>query len=644
MNTRHSISARSLASAAGAARGFTLVELIVAVAAVALLTVGIGQIFSSVGRLVGAGNALAETDQFARALESQMRADFDSMSRLTKDEVFVVIRNRRLGDVNGNEALEGNESAIYLNSADKEADRREAVQPYAASSKAITVRLDDIAFVSSADGDSASAQRIPPNMVSPGEADHVRVYYGHGLRPPIDRRFNPIDPPARPNGSGNVPPRLYFADGDFGTAAGRPNFYFPSGAPGVFSAAQGRNEFAGDWLLLRQPMLLGGGLTAGYALNAPAGARPSEWMYSPFIRGLECVTRSFNGIGSGSPMNDWGNTSPIPASGNGPYARVLYHGRADVCAQRLAEAKRWLEGVNDAPPQLLEDASAFDGGLLDDAMAGSQWLPTNGFPSPLIDAPLWQRESAGAPGVIIAANHRSLISAIAGCMARFQAEDDPPTVERRDVLSVGGAGLAVDAPRPRFQQVMDMHAVIASRVSNFEIAWTDGKTWPYESSYDRLGDDDITDADRDGDFGLADNIERGDVIWYDMDFTRYTNPTGSVRDLPSADSDNLIVASNEVEPHNPEVCPGRRNNELVTGGGLAHRYDARATGAATNDPDGQSEYLAVFPFRKVSQDGGYESGAFEKPRRIRVRLTVHDAQFRLPGGRQYEFEFPIDLQ
>lgn len=644
MKTHANISARSLSSAAGSASGFTLVELVVAVAAVALLTVGIGQIFSSVGRLVGAGNALAETDQFARSLEGQLRADFEAMSRLTKDQTFLVIRNRRIGDLDLNGSVNGVERPAYLNSADKEYDRREAIVPYTPGSRAITVRLDDMAFIASADGESASAQRIPPGMVSPGEADHVRIYYGHGLRPPIDRRFNPLDPPARANGDGNVPPRLYFADGDFGAAAGEPNFYYPSGAPAIFSAAQGRNEFAGDWLLLRQPMLLGGGLSAGYAQGAPTGAQPSEWMFSPFIRGLECVERSFTGFGSGSPMNDWGNTSPAPPSGNGPFARVLYHGRADVCAQQLPEVRRWLEGV-DSPlgPLIEEDGSAFEGGLLDDLPGGSQWNPSMGFPSPVIDAPLWQRDRTGAPGIVRDANHRNVMSAIAGCMARFQAEDDPPLMERRDVLVPGGTGVSVDAPRPRFQQLMDMHAVVASRVSNFEIAWSDGKTWPYETSYDRLNDDDPTDSDRDGDFGLQDNINRGDVIWYDMDFTRYRNPGGSSNDLPTADSGDLIGVSSEIVTHNPEVCPGRRAIDLATTG-VPNRYDPRATGAATNDPTGQSEYLAVFPFRATNDQGGYERFGFTKPTRIRVRMTVHDTQFRLPGGRQYEFEFPIDVR
>lgn len=652
MKTRADMPASTIAALAGRAEGFTLVELIVAVAAVALLTVGIGQIFSSVGRLVGAGTALAETDQFARSIEGQMRADFDALSRLRADETFLVIRNRRIGDLNHNDSLDGSEQAIYLNSDDKEFDRKEAIAPYAAKSRAITSRLDEIMFIAAADEESVTSQRIPPNMVAASKADHVRIYYGHGLRPPIDRRFDPLNPPARVNGDGNVPPRLFFADGDFGTVAGQPNRYYATGAPALFQTAQGRNEYAGDWLLLRQPLLLVGGLSAGYSLSGPPGARPSEWMYSPFIRGLECVDRPF--AGWGGTLNDFGNTSPPNASG--PYARVLYHGRTDVCAQGLTEVKRWLEGLTPGvrgPTNPWSDSSAFEGGLLDEPTAGVRWDPNNNsdsFPSGSIDAPLWQRESAGAPDVIRTENHRDLISAIAGCLARFQAEDDPPLVERRDVLTNDTAAIAVDSPRPRFQQVMDMHAVVASRVSNFEIAWTDGNTWqsdtaPGSRGYDRKGDDDPTDANGDGDLGLLDNLHRGDVIWYDMDFTRYFK--NGTRNLRTADTDDHFHLQTESQVAIPEVFPGDRSAMLRIGNAFPNRYDIRpnsTTGAADPaDPNGNSEYLAVFPFRQADGAGNY-GGAYLKPQRIRVRMTVNDAQFRLPGGRQYEFEFPVNLK
>ncbi len=642
MNTSTPHSAPAPAARAGRASGFTLAELIVAVGAVALLTVGIGQIFSSVGRLVGAGNALAETDQFARALENQMRDDFESLSLLRSQETFMVIRNRRLGDLNNSNALNGLEKATYLNAEDKDADRRDQIAPYSLGSRAVTVRLDEIMFIAATTADSATSQRIPPGMVSAGAANYVRIYYGHGLRPPVDTRFNPLQPPS--NRTGNVPPRMWFGDGDFGDRAGVPNRYAPGAADAVFQQTQGRNEFAGDWLLLRQPLFLVGGLAAGYSLGAPAGAQPTEWTYSPFIRGLECVERVYAPWGIGVPMDDLNNATPSPNATSGPYARVLYHGRTDICSQGRDEVQRWLEGLDGSlvPQAEWADASAFTAGQLDDGVG--KWDATiHGFPSDRVDAPLWRRQDQPVGDATLQFNHQALISAIAGCLARFQAEDDPPLVERADVLTTASGNPIVLPPRPRFQQLMDMHAVVASRVSNFEIAWTDGKTWSYNNSYDRNEDDDPTDSNSDGDYGLSDNINRGDVIWFDMDFTRYDNPNSSARDLPGADTDNRYNTQAPNPLTLPEVFPGERLVLLQTGFGYPNRYDIRresTTGADLNDA---AEYLAIFPFRKVNNAGGFAE-PYPKPTRIRVRMTVHDAQFRLPGGRQYEFEFSVPLQ
>lgn len=634
--------------------GFTLAELIVSVAAVALLTVGIGQLFNSVGKLVSAGAALAETDQFARALESQMRADFASLSGMRSEDTFMVIRNRRLGNVDRDRFLDAGEKAIYINSEDQDADRRLDVDPYARGSKAVTVRLDEVMFLAAAGSDSASAQRAAPGDEAPGIANVIRVYYGHGLRPPANRAFDIQNPPS--GRTGNVPPRVFFPDGDFGDPPLTDNRYFPTGAPdefGPYRFVQGRNQFAGDWLFLRQPLLLTGGLAAGFASSPPPGSRRMEWGYVPFIRGLENTSRSFDWWEAGAQPMDDTEYPAVDADFLGPFARALHQGRTDICAQSVDDVKRWLEGLAPSMDDAdLVDASAFTNGRLDDDGAiESKWIGVrDGFPSQKIDAPLWKREGCPPPPppplrdpcvsdvAVQAANHQRLISAIAGCLARFQAEDDPPLIDRRDVLAMGGAVAIVDPPRPRFEQFMDMHAVIASRVSNFEIAWTDGQTWVYDDPFDRNNDDDPTDADGDGERGLSDNINRGDVIWFDMDFWRDFSDNGRGRSLLLHDPDD--VYPNQPLFTSPEVRPGDRRTQLFDVGDA--RYDALATGA-DDDGDGINEYLAVFPFRVADTTGRDWQGPYPKPARIRVRFTIHDRQFRIPGGKQYEFQLAVDL-
>lgn len=626
-------------------RAFTLVELLVAIAAVALLTVGIGQIFTSVGRLVGSGAALAETDQFARAVEQQIRSDFAALGRMRAEDTFIAIRNRKLGDFDSSNTLNGPEKAIYLTADDRDADRRNGIDPYARGSRAVTVRLDEIIFITSADGENSTAQRLPPSGASPGDADYMRIYYGHGLRPPLVRGFDPrTDPPVA--WMSNVPPRMWFPDGDFGDRAGINNRYAPGGVSGAFSQTQGRNELAGEWLLLRQPLFLSGGLAAGYTTQFTA--RLPLWTYSPFIRGHECVERAWSGFGINVPMDDLDNATPRPAIG-WPFPRVLYHGRTDLCAQGLPQVRRWLEGLDPAAnPLVWPDASAFDGGRLDDPLfsPASRWDPvrfSDGFPSNKIDAPLWQRFS-GANNLEF--NHQRLISAIAGCFARFQADDLPPLLDRGDSLRSGGTPFLIPPNTnipPRALAFMDTHAIIAGRVSSFEVAWSDGKRWDYDQPYDR---------NRDGDTNDPDDLHRGDIIWYDIDFTRYPGPGN--RNLRHADINNIYQTASDTATQAtwPEVFPGERRTMLDVNLADRGRYDPFTTGADP-DPDGSSEYLAVFPYRQLNgpstlppnlPDGAHYGDPFPKPTQIRFRMTVHDKQFRIPGGRQHEIIVSVDVK
>ncbi|MCW5766414.1 MAG: prepilin-type N-terminal cleavage/methylation domain-containing protein, partial [Phycisphaeraceae bacterium] len=70
-------------------RAFTLVEVLVAIGAVALLAVGIAQIFSVIGKTVGAGRRLSNLTTFANVLERRLRADVESITR----DGFIVVRH-----------------------------------------------------------------------------------------------------------------------------------------------------------------------------------------------------------------------------------------------------------------------------------------------------------------------------------------------------------------------------------------------------------------------------------------------------------------------------------------------------------------------------------------------------------------------
>jgi len=130
-------------------RGFTLLEALVAVIGVAILSVGLSSIFSSISKTVTMGKRISEINSYAAVIERVMRDDFKSMTR----EGFLVIRNEY--------AL--NEAGVPL-SPESFDSRRER-------------RIDEIMFFSRGQFESAR-NPLDSNFVARGSA--ARIYYGHG--------------------------------------------------------------------------------------------------------------------------------------------------------------------------------------------------------------------------------------------------------------------------------------------------------------------------------------------------------------------------------------------------------------------------------------------------------------------------------
>lgn len=596
--------------------GFTLAELIVAVGAVALLTIGIGQIFSSVNKLVGTGAAIAETDQMARAIEARMREDFSSLSRLRAEDTFFAIRNRKVRN-------------IYLNRDQRDLDRRAGLNETSVGTAARTRRIDEMMFLAfgGEGGGYASAQLAPSGQSGTVSASVARIYYGHALRPQPDPDYNPENPV-----NGNVPARQWLPDGDFGQRAGDIN-RFQSGVPVV-----GRNEFAGDWLLVRQPLLLYGSLASG----PPAGSNarppiPTGLAYAPYLRDLDTRARIAN---VGESMND----SIWPRGGQWQtYPRLLSRGRVDICAQSPETLKRWLEGVDPAPPLPRPpgwrppDATAFDSGLLNQVPSpDNPYLTASGVQW---DSPLWQRIGGATNPDTQRANTWGLQGAIAGAFTRYLAESDPPLVDRGDSPDGSGMNQPVNQD-PALSALMDLHATIATRCSNFEIAWSDGTTWLYDTTL-------TIDSDNDGVPEVR--LQRGDVVWFDMNFFRRRGPGGN-DDLSDGGRDRVYPTQSQ-EPlaeklpgpniQTIERFPTGANREAYLGGNVGATGDRATVNAAA--PDRNDEYLAIWGYRLPDVAGGF-SGPWPKPKLIRVRMTLHDSQYRIEGGRQYEFIFAVNLK
>lgn len=230
-------------SGGGSSRGFTLLELIVAVGIAALLAVAVAGVFDSVGKTVGSGRRLSELNVYVAMIEQTMRRDFENMSR----DGVLVIRNERTND--GTRPLR-----VALTDGDTTPRVR---------------RIDEIMFFSRGRFTTQREALDPTRVATAGAA---RVYYGMG------KRFADTNP--TPPAAGAPPatndffrtPRLY-----------EPNINPQAGVvdglgenPGPGGRFKNPNRFASDWTLLRHVTLLAPPATTPGSHTAAFGILPTD--------------------------------------------------------------------------------------------------------------------------------------------------------------------------------------------------------------------------------------------------------------------------------------------------------------------------------------------------------------------------------
>lgn len=513
--------------------GFTLAELVVVVALIALLTVGIGRLFAGVSDAVGRGLAASELDATARAIEGNLRRDFARVNRMNSADTFLVIRAAEIGG--------DTDRPIYLTADDREADIRDGITPYGEGSRAIVTRLDEMAFLARSPGAGAFRTQQESGPFSTGlptpTAEGARIYYGHGLRP----RQDPDWPP--PEGATDAPAaplRQFVSDGWFGSrpAASDGRAYLPTGP------ISGRNEYAAGWVLARQALLLYGPEATGVADPVNQDATfGTDREYAPYIRDMESMHRFWRELDYGDagingaeefayPGTVFPSTEP-DREDRRPDPRLIFHGRVDVCAQTLEGVKRWLEGESPlweagdpigAPAYENRPGTAFGVptdfnisisplpryGLNDDDIRGS------GADTFSVQRWLWKRaadaetteaiDETASPGPLdrgnpltnLAYNFSGIRSAILGTLARplVDPESTPGT-------RVSDTDLGATADQLRYAAEhdagMDTHAVLAPRCSRFAVSWSDGSYW-------------VEDEDFDGDG--VDDARAGDLVWF----------------------------------------------------------------------------------------------------------------------------------
>lgn len=471
-------------------RAFTLLELLVAVGALALVAVGIAAIFEATGRTISAGKRVSAFTTYAGLIERQMRADFASMSR----DGFLVIRNEYAGVAQGS----ADADAVPLFDGDT------APRPR---------RIDQIMFFSKGPYTTAR-QALDPAFVA--RADAARIYYGHGQRDRLssvgfgeprfllplidDNNLQPFELPQQRLGN-NI-----------------------SGNP---------NRFASDWILLRHVTLLSPPQNA----VRPASSSPNffgiAWN-SPRLRdsriqsALQPAASSvFRSLVARFPLSTPAVESIWSGELSGSASAVFSSGLIDIAATDLSEVRL-----------VMVTADVFPGGVTDsffDASANSRpdgrnagpdglfrFLPDPGNPqSPRDDEQVirrmhsWMDDAWPTDATNATPGQRSRIRAELSPV-NYLGANDPP------VNPAGWNAQLLETIR-RANQLMLSSSNFLPRCTEFIVEWSFGNTYPTDSS----------------DPNYVQGLE-GQVIWHGME--RRTASTQSLGGLSPNNARQVPVA------------------------------------------------------------------------------------------------------
>ena len=402
--------------------GFTLVELLVAVAAVALMTVGIAQVFSLTGRTVASGRRLATLNTYASLLERQLRADVAGMTR----EGFLVIRNELAtgGGVG---------TGVQLSALDTNPRKR---------------RIDELMFFTRG---SVQTAREPLHPTRTARSAAARVYYGHGMRftPPADGSRGSYQTP-------QVDDAPALGDALVPVALGE------KPAVGVSP-----NQFASDWTLLRhvtvlaKPSQADEGTLSNTSVQPVLGSQGANWVDSPVQVGLQpaaaSIFRSLAGLVQAS-----GIAKVRTADAN---RRPLFSsGIVDVAATDLAEIRATMMGARVGVG--VGAATMYPIDTFNQFLGGDQVESWSGVPARQ-RVQEWMTDAMPAASDPKAAPITFLLS---GNGVRMRYEDDPPSYR-----GPTGGWASTEADYRRADQLMLTASNFLPHCTEFIVEWTFGQ-------------------------------------------------------------------------------------------------------------------------------------------------------------------------
>lgn len=502
--------------------GFTISELIVAVAATLVLILGIGRIFTITKDTVALGVASSELSELGRAMERLMRRDFEAMTR----DGFLAIRNERLGrGAFGSE----NDRPVYLNPEQRDKNNDMGVR-----------RLDQIVFFAAGNYNSMqfTGDRGSRNVTAPV----ARVWYGHGLRDPdlYNGTIGEIKNGAGPNGY-----QARFADD---------------------RARDGVNFYAKDWIVARQALLVTERNTRTYRGQTFQMAPSIFEFFNESSSGYFNDPRYFPRI---EKYSNLGYHDPF----DGSQPSRLSTGYVDIVDTNMEEVEKAITeygsllnhqtGSVDSDPTLIDPlAAAF--GRFEQWELDKVWQGQFGIGNGAEWNPEWTVGQA---------------LRMVNAFGRIRVEPSPPATSIREQMLT--------------------HATLASACSNFEVAWSTGEA----------------------------AFPSADLVWYDVDNS--ADPSHHGRNDPNwvAPSDPKIWQLSEYHPL------GRDRNASDTRGDVPSTFFGESTA--------EDVYYATFGYFVPKKADTDRNDAWPWPKLIRVRMTLHDRNDRIQGGRTFEFIFRV---
>lgn len=586
--------------AVGARSAFTIVELLVALGLTLVLVVGIGRIFTISKDTMSIGEANAEISQAARGIERIMREDFRNMTR----EGFIGIRCERLGLASANErtpgALSGENqrTAIYYDKDAQEKGQNLLRYPVGQPDDddydpgRPVVRMDQIVFFAAGDYSSYQYSNAGSNTIARNlTAGAAKIWYGHAPRASVAAQIDQTNNRSFPVEvkDSTTPPGL----GDYVTR-------FADDGQGSNPIEDNANYYGKDWILGRQAALL----------------LPRDSTTNNNFHFAQSFSEYYNESGAREYTNYYGATDTngnfyFRINGyNGYDANGWKHrlspGFVDLIDMDLAEVQKAVTEYGSLYNPLTSEID-----LVEDPLGPSWavwqeqlWVPsaigtttgiatrTTGFTAPAADAD--DKLSGNDVPVLQYVTDPDDRDGIGTDVAELWAMQQ----RGRMVTALGRMRAETTLPTLSRQDQMLTQASLGVGVTNFEVAWSTG-----EISY-----------------------PEGEIVWYDIE-----NPANPYF------QNRLLGVDLEEARRNAPADPRTWYLSEVTNQQLP-------AGGAFQELQRSDLYYATFGYFVPKAGDSERAEAWPWPTMIRVRMTLHDQNNRLPEGRTFEFVFNLPPQ